>query len=454
MAFDDETIRIQVDGAQAQAQLNALEKEVRDLEAELKTLNSTAGVTSVEIAGTTRRLGEAQAKLAEAKTSMQGFGQSVQGAGLNMKDLTKSVGAGISIIGILHENIRALGPALEDVGKAIKFAAESAGADAETMTNLGRALDSLIHPSHIAANAVDSLREGWKKLIDTMVESSTVIPHTSQTIEESLKILEEARKKAAQGTEDSSKQEEAALRATQKAEEDLEKAALKSAEERAKAEAKAAEEIVAALEKERIALDAKLAQDQARLSAALAKGSPLDTSKDADEAEGKLADLRQEIQRLENTPLLSADEINKLNTLKDSAVGLTRTVRDLNSSFTIGSDNFLDEAQAATAAVAAWDVYKDMRAQAQNRIDLANDSFDAGAGFMGDYSDAADDASVALGGVADAAADVGDKARVGADAAKDSMKSLTDGAKEALPILKEIRVVLKEIVALGAQADI
>ena len=103
--------------------------------------------------------------------------------------MTRNIGAGISILSILRDNLEALKPALDEVGTAIQFAATSAGANSETVAHLGRAMDSLIHPSHIAANAVESIQEAWTKFKESIVPDSTVITSNVRTIEESLTAL-------------------------------------------------------------------------------------------------------------------------------------------------------------------------------------------------------------------------------------------------------------------------
>lgn len=454
MAFDDETIRITVEGAQAQAQLDALAKEVRELELELKMLNSTAGVTSVEIEGTTRRLGQARMKFAEASEAAKTFEQRATGATLSVKEMTKSIGAGISIISILQQNLRDLEPVLTKGGEAMKFAAVQGGANAETMDNLGRALDSLLHPSRIAKNAIESVSIAWQKLIDGMVPGAEVVTHNVKTIADSLKLLDEARKASAEENKTSKKEEEDAAKALAKEEEALEIAAVKSAEARAAAEQKAAEEVVAALEKERIALDAKLAQDEARLAASLAKGSKLDDSTDTTDAQKNLENLRREIEKLEATTGLAPEQVNRLYEMKDAAAKLGREVSDLNNVFTVGNEDFLDQAQAADAASAAWDVYRTRLEQAQNRHEKANAAIEDSGDVLDELGETADEAGESLEDAADAAGELGDEAKKGADKAKEGLAGLKEGAEEAIPLLETIKGLLAEIKQAASEVDL
>lgn len=454
MAFDDDKIRIEVEGAQAQAQLDALAAEVRVLEKELEELNNTAGVTNAEIEGTTRRLGEAKVKFAEASASMQGFGKSAGQAGFNLRDLSKSVGAGISVVAILQENLRALEPALNKVGEALKFAAEQAGASSYSTEQAALGLDMLIHPSHIVENNIKLMANAWKGLMEEMVPSSTVITNNVKSIEESLKILEAARKDAAEKNKDAKSEEEKATKALAKEEEALEKAAIKSAEERAKAAEKAAQAVIASLEKERVALDAKLAQDEARLEKALGAGGKIDTSKDADAAKADVAALRDEIKRLENQPTLDTDQLNKLNELKDRAGKAAAAVRDLGDTFTITADDFLTESEAANAAGAAWDVYRDRIDKAAMAHEDAIRSTEDADAALSDFTETADDAAGSLEDAADAAGSIGDEAKKGTDKAKEGLAGMVEGLEEAIPLAEQLRGILQEIVTLGSQADI
>ena len=454
MAFDDDKIRIEVEGAQAAAQLEALAKEVSDLEAELETLNSTAGVTNAEIEGTTRRLGEARDKFAEASESTKTFEQSATGADLSVQGMTKSIGAGVSIVAILRDNLKALEPVMQRNKDLLIEQATAAGADKATLDGLGLAMDSLIHPTHLLANAITATAEGMKILAERSEGASTVVANTAETIPQMLAKIEEARKAAAEENKVGKKSEEDAAKSLAKEEEALEKAAVKSAQERAKAEQKAADEIVAALEKERAALDAKLAQDEARLAKYLDAGGKIDTSGEADAAKADIAGLRQEIERLEGQPTLDPDELNKLNELKDRAAQAAGSVRDLGKVFTQTADDFLTESEAADAAASAWDVYLDRLNKSQFEHDRvmdslggATDSFDEFSGSVDDAAGTVDDLSGSLDGL-------GDEAKGGTDKASEGLGKMKDGLEEAIPLAETLRGILQEIVTLGSQADI
>ena len=227
-----------------------------------------------------------------------------------------------------------------------------------------------------------------------------------------------------------------------------------SADRRAKAEAKASDEVVAALEREKAALDAKIAQDEERLNRSLGAGGKIDTSGDADAAKAKVANLRDEIQRLENQPMLDPAEQNKLNELKDQAGKAAAAVRDLGKVFTQTADDFLTEQESADAAAAAWDLYRDRVDRAAIAHEEAMRSTDDAAESLGDFTDTAEDAGRALEDAADAGASIGDETKKGADKAKEGLSNLNEGFDEAIPKATQLRDILAEIVSLGAQADI
>ena len=419
MADDSETIVIRVNAAQGEAALKAL---------------GNAGI--------------------EAGKGIESVGAASVKSDLNLKDLTRNIGAGISLMAILRDNLEALKPALEGLGNAIKFSAVQAGASEKTVNNLGLAIDSLIHPSHIAANAVESMKRAWAEFEEEVVGSSTVIPNSVRTIEESLTALAAARKAAAAEQEDALAAEQKALDATAKAEAELEAAAVKSAEERAKAEARAAEEIEASLARERAALNAKLAEDEARLQKSLGAGGKIDTSADADAAKADVKALREEIKRLENQPMLDPNEQNKLNELKDQAAQAAGAVRDLGKVFTQTADDFLTESEAADAAGAAWDVYGDRLAIAARRHEDAIRSTEDADAALFEFGETAEDVAGAIDDAGKAAGELGDKAAKGTDKASEGLGKMKEGLEEAIPLANELKGILQEIVTLGAQADI
>lgn len=234
----------------------------------------------------------------------------------------------------------------------------------------------------------------------------------------------------------------------------LEEVSVAGSAARANAEVAASAEIVAAIERERVALEAKLATQQQILDAALAKGSKLDDSTDTTEAQKNLEDLKGKIRELENQPLISPDQVNSLNEMKDAAARLGREVSDLNNVFTVGNEDFLDQAQAADAASAAWDVYRTRLEQAQNRHEKANAAIEDSGDVLDELGETADDAGESLEDAADAAGELGDEAKKGADKAKEGLAGLKEGAEEAIPLLETIKGLLAEIKQAASEVDL
>ena len=509
MASEDETIRIQVDSVEARAQLAALEKEVRELEAELKTLNSTAGVTNAEIEGTTRRLGEARAKFAEAGEEVQKFNDTQEEGGKKTQSLAdKYVTLGLKVFGA-RQVLMAAGEAMRSVAQATgsysgatkdaidqtdnllqsiasldligasKALGQLAGQTVawaeglnEVNTELGNLADKnaadefrkileaqgkLVQGHKDEVAALDLKAAALEREIATQRASGEVQKFLRDQIQETLTAYEKAGEAVPAGLA----AQAAALNIVSDAQakaadsaKDLEEAGTKAADARAKAEQKAADEIVAALEKERAALDAKLAQDEARLAKALGAGGKIDTSGDADAAKKDLAALQAEIKQLESQPLLDSDELNKLNTLKDRAGAAASAARDLGEVFTQTADDFLTEGEAANAAGDAWAVYGDRLQIAQRRHEDAIRSLDEADASLQDFTDTADEAASSATDVGDAAASIGDGAKKGTDKASEGLGKMKDGLTEAIPLAEQLRGILQEIVTLGSQADI
>jgi hypothetical protein len=421
---DDETIVIRVNAAQGEAALRAL---------------GQAGV--------------------EASTGVESLGTAAAKSEVHLKDLTRNIGAGISLMSILRENLDALKPALEGLGEGIKFAATQAGASNETVTNLGRALDSLIHPSHIAANAIESLQVAWLKFQEEVVGSSTVIPHNVKTIEESLSALAAARKNAATQQAEGLAAEQQSLDETAKAEAALEAAAVKSAEERAKAEAKAAADVVEALAKQEEAFNKMLADtanyvaERDKILNAPNKG--FDGSPDKSGAAKSLAGLKEQIKEIQDSTLVSPEQANQLQDLRRQAIEAARAVSDLEQSYTLANMNGEELAQKQNAA---WEKYYALR-HANDAIVQRNVDADLRALWdqneaVAELADSADSAAGSFGDLADAAGSLGDESKKGAEKGKEGLDKLNDGFNEAIPLATQLRDLMQEIVTLGSQADI
>ena len=465
---DDETIVIRVNAAQGEAALKALGaagiQAGTDIE---KGVGGAAGAA-------TDKLAAFGAKLFGLTKVAATFGEVIRQVGNNIEfestaakeattataDLFTAIGSldapGVgAALGKIIGNLEAMREGLDETSLAWGRLTDAASADkfagilkvqkdliaahdneVESLNRKAEALSREIATQQAAGEVQKFVRDEVQATLDAYDKAGKEVP---------AKLAEQA---AALGIVSKAQQETAASAA------ELEAAGVKSAEQRAKSEAAAADAIIAALERERQALDAKLAQDEARLQKALGAGGKIDTSKDADEAKKGIADLRDEIKRLENQPMLDPAEQNKLNELKDQAAQAAASVRDLGKVFTQTADDFLTEGEAADAAGAAWDVYGDRLKKAANRHDDAMRSIGDSEDIFDDLSDTASDAASSIEDVGDAAKDLGDATKKGAEAGKEGLDKMVAGFEEAIPLAETLKGLLEQIVSLGAQADI
>ena len=147
--------------------------------------------------------------------------------------------------------------------------------------------------------------------------------------------------------------------------------------------------------------------------------------------------------------------MEQLSELRRRAADAAREVSDLGQVYTLANMN---GEELAIKQNAAWEKYYAIRhandALVQRNVDADLAALAEQTDAVGELSDAASDAAGSFGEVADAAGDVGKQAKRGAKEGKAALSELTEGAGEALPLLKELRDVMQAIVELGAQADI
>lgn len=533
MAFDDDKIRIEVDGAQASAQLDALAKDVSDLEAELEKLNNTAGVTSVEINSTTKRLDEARGKYQDAAEAADEYARANEDATKQTKGLIEQVGGVGPLLGIItgtfiasYKATRNAIEALKDYGVNIDEVTSKLWENNETFKLVSQAIiDHNVGMKEDAdttqelANANNILTKRFGESYDSIEAAREALERHSRAAYDDAKALEAASaaifgntkkieshsgavllavqhmldlgnateeqmqrgKKAVQDAIDeqlvafgkvdpalaelaarigaSSSLQEDAAKSLAKEEEALEKAAVKSAQERAKAETKAAEEVVAALAKQEASF-LKMLEDTNKFVAERDKilNSPnqgFDSSQDAGKAKDDLAGLNRQIKAIQDSPIVTEDQDQQLRDLQRQARAAADELRDLSGVYTLAAMNGEELAQKQNAAwqkyyairhandaIVQRNVDKDLRALGE-QTDAVGELGDSAAGVAGAFSD-----------VADAAGSVGDEAKKGTDKAKEGLSGMVDGLNEALPLAKELRVVLQDIVMLGSQADI
>lgn len=464
---DDETIVIRVNAAQGEAALKALGSAGIQAGKDIDTVGSTTS-------GSTDKLAAFGAKLFGLTKIAGTFGEVIRQVGNNVhfesdaaKEATKATADLFTAIGSLDApgvgaalgkiigNLEAMREGIDET--TLSLGAMANAADAKNFAGILKIQGDLVAGHEAETAALNRKAEALTREIATQTEAGGVQKYVRDAVQETLEAYEKAgeavppllAQQAAQLGIVTRSQQDAA-----KSAQELEEAGVKSAEERAKAEAKAAEEIAAALERERQALDAKLAQDEARLAKSLGAGGKIDTSGDADAAKQGVKDLRDEIKRLENQPMLDPAEQNKLNELKDQAAQAAASVRDLGKVFTQTANDFLTEGEAADAAAAAWDVYRDRVDKAALAHDDALRSTEDADAALADFTDTADEAASSLGDVADAAGSLGDESKKGAEKGKEGLDKLKDGFTEAIPLAEQLRDVMQEIVTLGSQADI
>jgi predicted phage tail protein len=558
VAFDDDSIKLNVDGSQAIAALDAagkaaeqfgkmvesgakgaeraaalltiqidkLEQEVAQLKAQGKpTAQFEAGLATLKekLAASTAQLGKYKAAAADVAdatrkaTQRAGeFSGSVTDVTGTLKTLSPALGNAIDKYSILAakafvavkamqvaaEGAKELAKATGDYNGATKEAIDSASgfasalasfdfagairnagqflgtmhdltqgisqttvalgemanaADAKAFAGLLKVQRDLVAGHEAEVAALERKSEAIVREVATQREAGEVQGWLKDQIQQTLEAYEKAHEAvdpALQAVADSLGIVTKAQEKTTESSVKLEESGVKSAEARAAAEKKAADEIVAALERERAALDAKLAQDEARLKTALGKGSKLDTSEDTSAVEGKLSDLKKKIKDIESQDLISPEQFGQLGELKDEAADLTRTMGDLNNVFTVGAEDFLDQGQAADAAAAAWDVYRDRLDKAANRQEDAMRSMEDSEESFESFTETADDAAGSLEDVADAAGDIGNAAEKGAKKAEEGLDSLKAGAEEVVPLLETIKQLLAEIKQAAAEVDL
>lgn len=465
---DDETIVIRVNAAQGEAALKALGaagiQAGTDIE---KGVGGGAGAATDKLAafgaklfGLTKIAATFGEVIRQTGNAIEFESDAAKEATTATADLFTAIGsldaAGAgAALGKIIGNLEAMREGLDETSLA--WGRLTDAASAEKFAGILKTQRDMIAAHDGEVDALGRKSEALSREIATQQAAGEVQKFVRDEIQATLdaydragetvpaKLAEQA---AALGIVSKAQQETAASAA------ELEQAGVKSAEERAKAEAKAADEVIASLERERIALDAKLAQDEARLQQALAKGGKIDTSGDADAAKQDIAALRQEIKRLENQPMLDPAEQNKLNELKDQAAQAAASVRDLGKVFTQTADDFLTESEAADAAGAAWEVYRDrVDKAALAHEDAIRTTEDADRALF-EFGETATDAAIAAEDVAAAAGSIGDEAAKGAEKGKEGLDKMNEGLNEAIPLATQLRDLLQEIVTLGSQADI
>lgn len=264
------------------------------------------------------------------------------------------------------------------------------------------------------------------------------------------KLADESSKAAAKRAEAEEAASKRAIEALQKEEAEREKAAAKRIAD--------AEKNIADLEE----------QAERRRKAATDEGDP-----QIDATAQSVSTLKDEISALENKPIISPEEQNRLDSAKNSLADLNRTMQDYGRTVQYVADNHLLESEAFDQSQAQWELGIELSKQAYDAqtkllasqddgIDSVSDLTDANkklddilgdnVGTFQDLSKEADRTGDKLGDVADETKKINDESKKLEES--DPLAKLKAGAEEALPVAVQLRDVLKEIVALGAAADI
>lgn len=525
MAFDDETIRIQVDGAQAQAQLDALAKNVDELDAELKALKDTAGVTNAEIEGTTRRLGEAKAAFKEASEAVEENNKAQEKSGEKTKSLAdKYVTLGLRVFGA-RQVLMAAGEAMRSVAQATdsysgatkdaidqtdnllqsiasldligasKALGQLAGqtvAWAQGLNEVNTELGNLADQN--AANEFRSILQAQGELVQGHKDEVAQLNLKSQALSREIDLQQQngevstfLKEKLQEYLDTYSKVHESVplylqeqafeLNVVSTATENLGKKAIEAHSKSAtaaKAHASSIKEIAAEQDKV-IANAQKIIDgiDAAAIKANQAQNSAGDPAVQANAASAE--QLKQQIDEIEKSPIITAEQQNNLDTLKNSLLDNARAGNDLNRVFTVTTDEFKTEAEAADKLAAELQIVAETQkflTDEHNRAiasteyndkaaaelidtyhDLDDLLGDTGSTFN-DLGGEVDNLSGYLDDAGDALEGLGDKAKDGTDKAAENLAKMNEGLKESIPLANELKGILAEIVALGAQADI
>ena len=187
------------------------------------------------------------------------------------------------------------------------------------------------------------------------------------------------------------------------------------------------------------------------------------------------AKLKEEIKAIEDSPFITLEQQNNLDNLKNALLDTTKAARELDRSFTVTAENYLTEEEAAAKLAAELSIVAEEQRKLTYEHNKAADStayndkaaadlYDTYLGLddlLGDTGSTFNDlgketnsAAKALEKYGDAAEGIGDATKKGAEKGKEGLDKMVAGFEEALPLAKELRGVLAEIVALGQQADI
>ena len=518
MAFDDDKIRIEVEGAQAAAQLEALAEDVRLLEEHLASLSKAAITSGTEFDNVTEKLAKAKAEFAEAGKQVEQFNQKQDEGGEKTKSLAdKYVTLGLKVFGA-RQVLMAAGEAMRSVAQAT---GDYSGATKDAIDQTDNLLQSIASLDLIGASKALGQLAGqtaawWQELNETNIQlgnladkdaaklfgdilaaqRALVEGHKEEIAQLGLKaqalsreidlqqqngsVSEFLKEKLQEYLDAYAKAHEAIPRYLQ--EQAFELNVVSSETERLGNKAVEAHTKAASAAKTHSDSLEKIAADQEKVianaekmiadidAAAIKANQAQAASGNAGVAENaaNAAKLKEQIKAIEDSPIITAEQQSNLDSLKNQLLDNTKAASDLNSVFTVTADDYLTAEESlakynAELAIAGQEQAKltqwSNQAQATEKeladarwdnLEALNQMEDAAGDLGGSY----DALRMSTEDVADAAGSIGDEAKKGTDKAKEGLAGMNEGLDEALPKAKELRDVLQEIVALGAQADI
>lgn len=404
----------------------------------------------------------------EAKTSADGMAETETASHANAKafdDLLNSI-LRLDIPGVARDflnlagTVRATSEGLYD--SALAFGKLTDAKEAFDFAKTIQAQQDLVKGHEEEVAALNRKAEALSREITTQQQAGEVQGYVRDAIKETLdsydKLHEAVPSQLAEQAASLGIVSSAQEKATESAAK-LEAAGVGGSERRAAAEESASARIIATLAAQEAAMTrlleetAKYVAERDKILNAPNKG--FDGSTDKAAATEKLAGLNDQIKAIQDSTLVSPEQMEQLSELRRRAADAAREVSDLGQVYTLANMN---GEELAIKQNAAWEKYYAIRhandALVQRNVDADLAALAEQTDAVGELSDAASDAAGSFGEVADAAGDVGKQAKRGAKEGKAALSELTEGAGEALPLLKELRDVMQAIVELGAQADI
>ena len=247
-----------------------------------------------------------------AKAEFKKVTDGAQQASVSIKDLTKSIGAGISIISILRANLEDMQPAIEGNVRLLKEVAVAHGLEGNAVDSLTGKLKALIDPRKIIAGITADAARASKEVAAQLVNESQVVLNLSAAqlkAVDSYLAMGGAAGLAARRTAEAAKEQTAMLEEMERRREEWQRNEERAAEERKRRNEEYRQQLQAILDRVNpvAAAERQLQSEIAMVSAELAKGGPnVGTYKDA------LAALRAELDALNHAADLVSQTIETM----------------------------------------------------------------------------------------------------------------------------------------------